>query len=82
MSELPAGTDANGASASPIGFVDRDAIVLSPVLEGPASWHAYSVERGNESGLIASLAHGTVSNSGRTLGCSQASWSSHGLWRG
>ena len=52
---------------------ERDAITMSPTLEGPERWHDYSVERGNESSLTSvGVSH-----------ChAQTNWNLHGLWRG
>ena len=52
---------------------DRDAIVMSPSYEGPAAWHDYSVERGNEKST------GGFTGAG---GYWQANWNVRGLWRG
>ena len=52
---------------------DRDAITMSPILDGPERWQEYSVERGNESSLI---------SLGISRGPGQVNWNLHGLWRG
>jgi len=70
----------NAPTRAPPKANDQDAIELSPVFEGPEPWLDYSVTRGNESSVIASLPYGRAGGIGRDY--AQASWNSHGLWLG
>jgi hypothetical protein len=74
----------HGTPARITALKEQDVIVLSPIVEGREAWRDYSAERGNESGLIASLPYGGASSLckvGRHTH-SDPNWNLHGLWRG